>query len=489
MGEHDTSSLAKYNRKHYINGKFVDSVSQSTYTVYNPKDGTLLSDQMAIAGAEDVEKAVQAAETAFFDGPWSKFTAVQRAACLNKLADILEERLVEILILDSLASGNPISLAPTRDRPYIIGHLRYYAGWTDKMKGDYFPDDDGFLKLVRHEPLGVCAAINPFNSPIAAFFFKVAPALATGNVMIVKPSEKTPYGTFALAPLFEEAGFPPGVIQILSGTGETGSLLAEHMRIRKISFTGSIPTGKRVQIAAAKSNLKRVTLELGGKSPAVVFEDADIDNAVAWTVKAILARSGQVCVSATRVYVQSSVFDKFVKEYTSRMTEAQGKLGDPQDPEVQLGPLVDVAAAERVVGMIERGKNEAQLVTGGKRVGDSRGAFVQPTVFINPKPDAEIYKKEIFGPVAVVKEFTTEDEVIRMANDTEYGLMAGVFTQDLNRALRVSAKLDSGVVGVNCVSQMSLQAPFGGKKASGLGREFGEYALRAYTEPKTVLIK
>jgi acyl-CoA reductase-like NAD-dependent aldehyde dehydrogenase len=316
---------------------------------------------------------------------------------------------------------------------------------------------------------------------------KAAPALATGNVLIVKPSEKTPLASLALAPLFEQAGFPKGVVQVVTGGGETGALLSAHMQIRKISFTGSIPTGKKIQVAAAQSNLKRVTLELGGKSPAVVFEDCNLDNAVTWTINAILARSGQVCIAATRVYVQKGIAQKFIDRYVEKMRAAAEDLGDPQDMAVKLGPLVDETQFERVKAMVARGKTEAELVVGGVQHGET-GCYMEPTVFLNPSADAEIYKKEIFGPVSIVKTFETEEEVLRMANDTEYGLMSGVFTRDVTRALRVASKLDSGVVGVNCVSMINMQAPFGGRKQSGYGREMGEYALRAYTEPKTILI-
>lgn len=316
---------------------------------------------------------------------------------------------------------------------------------------------------------------------------KAAPCLAMGNVLIVKPSEKTPLGSLALGPLFEQAGFPPGVLQVLSGDGSTGALLAKHMRIRKVSFTGSIPTGKTIQQAAAQSNLKRVTLELGGKSPALIFDDANLDNALTWTLNAILARSGQVCMSATRVYVQKPISEEFIKRYVDKMKAAAADLGDPQDMSVKLGPLVDQTQFERVKGMVERGKKEAELAVGGVQHGET-GFYMEPTVFLNPRSDAEIYQKEIFGPVAIIKTFETEEEAVALANDTEYGLVSGVFTRDVTRAMRVSALLDTGVVGVNCVTYINMQAPFGGRKQSGLGREFGEYALRAYTEPKTILI-
>ncbi|OQU97187.1 hypothetical protein CLAIMM_03161 [Cladophialophora immunda] len=475
----------RYN-KLFLNGQYVASKTGETYSLKNPKNNEAVIDDIPIAGPADVEAAVRYAEEAF-QGPWSRFTAIQRTECLLKLASLLDEELIPILTLDSLTSGIPVSLAPIRERNYIRNCLLYYAGWTDKQKGDYYPPDDGFVKLVRHEPLGVCAAINPFNAPVSCFILKAAPALATGNVMIIKPSEKTPLGSLAIAPLFEKAGFPPGVVQVVTGPGSTGALLAEHMRIRKVSFTGSIATGKRIQEAAARSNLKRVTLELGGKSPAVIFEDANLDNALTWTVNAILTRSGQLCVAASRVYVQRSVADEFIQKYKEKMAAATNDLGDPQDPSVRLGPMVDQGQLERVVKMVERGRSEAELVVGGVRHGET-GCYMEPTVFLNPKDDAEIYKNEIFGPVSIIKTFETEEEVLRLANDTEFGLMSGVFTRDITRALRVSSILDTGVVGINCVSLQSLQAPFGGKKQSGIGREFGEYALRLFTEPKTVLI-
>lgn len=316
---------------------------------------------------------------------------------------------------------------------------------------------------------------------------KACPALVTGNVLIVKPSEKTPLGTLACGPLFEEAGFPKGVLQIVTGFGRTGALLASHMRIRKISFTGSIQTGRKIQMAAAQSNLKRVTLELGGKSPALVFDDCNLENAVTWTANAILARSGQVCIAASRVYVQKTILNEFLEKYTARIKAAVSDFGDPQDDTVKMGPLVDAGQLERVKGMVDRAKNEAELVVGGSRHGEA-GCYMEPTVFINPKPDAEVYRNEVFGPVSVVRTFETEEEVLSMANDTEYGLASGVFTKDISRAMRVSKKLDSGVVGINYVSYINMQVPFGGRKQSGIGREYGDAALRAFTESKTVFI-
>ncbi|RSL41468.1 hypothetical protein CEP54_015815 [Fusarium duplospermum] len=401
--------------------------------------------EIPVGDVEDVDTAVRYAEAAF-KGEWASFTSAQRARCLNKLADIMEEHLEHLLRLDTRTGGHPISLIPTREKHYIVSRLRYTAGWCDKFKGEYMPDDDGFVKLVRHEPLEVCAAICPFNSPIATAFHKIGPALVTGNVVIVKPSEKTPLGTLALGPLIEMAGIPEGVVQIISGPGKTGELLARHMRIRKISFTGSVATGKKIQVARAQSNLKRVTLELGGKSPAVIFDDANLDNALEWTIKAIMARTGQVCIAASRVYVQKTISDEFIKKYVAKMGEALNHMGDPEDPEVAYGPLVDKLAFDRVKGMIERAKNDAELVVGEKTIGD-KGCYIEPTVFVNPKPDAEIATDEVFGPVSVIQTFETEEEVLAKANDSEFGLMAGVFTRDITRALRVSSKFESGVVG------------------------------------------
>lgn len=341
---------------------------------------------------------------------------------------------------------------------------------------------------MRNEPLGVTAGIVPWNGGIVNVGMKAAPALATGNCFILKPSEKTPFSSLALGHLIKEAGFPPGVFQILSGDGSTGALIASHMRIRKVSFTGSIATGKKIQEMAAKSNLKRVTLELGGKSPAVIFDDADLDNAVTWTANAITQNTGQVCFAASRVYVQEGIYDKFIEKYKEAMLAKTKEVGHPEKEESKIGPLVDEAQFNRVSGFIERGqKGQGKLLLGGQRIGSS-GYYIEPTVFTDVDPASEIHTQEIFGPVSVVKSFKTEEEIMKLSNDTNFGLMAGVFTQDINKALRVASEFESGMVGVNCVSLMFMSAPFGGSKESGLGREMGIHALRAFTEPKTIMI-
>jgi aldehyde dehydrogenase (NAD+) len=384
-----------------------------------------------------------------------------RRDIMLKFASLIEKHGVALAELSRITLGAPYGSFGMFETGLAAEAFKYNAGWIDKFAGESFPQEDGFLKIVRNEPLGVTAGIVPWNGPLGTAGLKAAPALATGNCFILKPSEKTPFASLALGPLIVEAGFPPGVFQVLSGDGLTGALISAHMRIRKVSFTGSIPTGKRIQEAAAKSNLKRVTLELGGKSPAVVFDDANLENAITWTANAITANTGQVCFAATRLYVQEGIYDKFVEGYKKALQEKAKTIGDPEAESTVMGPLIDKAQFDRVSGFIERGKNgQGTLLTGGSRVGD-KGFFIEPTVFTNVQADAEIITQEIFGPVAVLNSFKTEEEIMEKSNATNFGLMAGVFTQDINKALRVASEFDSGMVGINCVSLMMMQAPFG----------------------------
>ncbi|KAM5352827.1 hypothetical protein ACJ41O_005549 [Fusarium nematophilum] len=413
--------------------------SPSFCSVYNPATGALVSDRIPIAGSDDVDEAVAAANTAFRpDSPWRRMTNVERREILLKFADLLEENQERLAYLTRLTLGAPII---------------------------------------------------PWNGPLASVGLKAAPALATGNVFILKPSEKTPLMAAELGKLVIEAGFPPGVFQVLVGDGSTGAALASHMQVAKVSFTGSIQTGKTVQVLAAKSNLKRVTLELGGKSPAVIFDDANLENAVNWAVNALVTNSGQICFAATRVYVQAGIYDAFVEAYLAALKAKSKAIGDPEESGIEIGPVVDKLQHERVMGIISSAKEnkDGTLLAGGQQIG-KKGYFIEPTVFADTKDTSFIYKDEIFGPVAVINKFDTEDGIVRRSNDSKYGLMAGVFTQDISRALRLSSLIDSGVVGVNCISTISFSCPFGGTKESGLGRENGEHALRAYTEPKTILI-
>jgi aldehyde dehydrogenase (NAD+) len=465
--------------------KYVASKNSKKLELYNPKDGSLVANDVDLAGEEDVDAAVVAAEKAF--PAWRKIAPIERRNIMLKFASLIEKHDIALAELTRITLGAPYSAFGKFDTGLTAEAFKYNAGWIDKFAGESFPQEDGFLKIVRNEPLGVTAGIVPWNGPLSTMGLKAAPALATGNCFIIKPSEKTPFAALSLGPLIIEAGFPPGVFQVLSGDGVTGALISSHMRIRKVSFTGSISTGKRIQEAAAKSNLKRVTLELGGKSPAVVFNDADLENAIMWTANAITANTGQVCFAASRVYVQEEIYDKFVEGYKKALEEKAKTVGDPDAETTVLGPLIDKAQFERVSGFIDRGKSQGTLLTGGSRVGD-KGFFIQPTVFTNVADNAEIITNEIFGPVAVLNSFKTEEEILEKSNNTNFGLMAGVFTQDINRAMRMASEFDSGMVGINCVSLMFMNAPFGGTKESGIGREGGSAALRAFTDPKTIMI-
>ncbi|EEY23066.1 aldehyde dehydrogenase [Verticillium alfalfae VaMs.102] len=421
-------------------------------------------------------------------GPWASFTGVQRAACLNKFADIVEKNVDHLAYCESLPTGRPIAGIIHMDLAHMAQVFRYYAGWADKIAGQSFSEDNGFAKIVRYEPLGVCASLASYNATFLYVGWKLAPALAAGNTVIFKPSEKSPLGILAMAPLFAEAGFPPGVVQFLTGARETGALLSSHQRIAKISFTGSIAAGKAVQEAATNSNLKKVTLELGGKSAAVVFDDADFDLCVGCVGGGFLANSGQICVAASRVLIQESIAPKFIQAIKEVFEQARDGMGSsPLELSTQHGPIVDKSQFDRIMGYIEKGKQSAELITGGNRKG-SKGCFIEPTLFVNPTSDSPIWKEEIFGPVLTVKTFKTEEEAIELANDTVYGLASCLYTSDLSRALRVSSALESGGVSVNSPYLPELNTPFGGSKQSGQGRELGSHGLYSYLEPKSVHI-
>ncbi|KAF4985480.1 hypothetical protein FDECE_16536 [Fusarium decemcellulare] len=406
---------------------------------------------------------------------------------LLNLAALVLKHSETLSALSRLTLGGPISAVGAMEVVFAAEVLRYFAGWTDKLAGETYPEEDGFFKFVRQEPLGVTAGIIPWNAPIGSVCVKAAPALATGNCIILKLSEKTPFAGLAMGTLIKAAGFPPGVFQVLTGDGSTGALISSHMRIRKVSFTGSTATGKKIQEAAARSNLKRVTLELGGKSPALVFDDADVENAVKWCVNAVTMNTGQACFAATRVYVQSGIYDAFASRYKALIEEKTKLVGNPDDPATIIGPLVDESQFNRVLGFMDRGSSQGRLLVGGGKLHD-KGFFVAPTVFLDVPEDAEIMRNEIFGPVAVINKFETEEEALTLANNSKYGLMAGIFTKDITRAMQFSSELDSGMVGINAVSTVFWQTPFGGTKESGIGRENGVHAIRSFTEPKTVFI-
>ncbi|KAF2640837.1 aldehyde dehydrogenase [Massarina eburnea CBS 473.64] len=471
---------------HFINNEFIEGSSASTYAVHNPADDTLVGN-INLARETEVDAAVSAARAAFESGPWSTMKGAERGVLLNKLADLIQASGDELAKAEAQAMGQPVAANAAVVLPLGVGHFRYIAGWADKIEGQTWPVEDGWWRYTQYEPYGVCAGIGPWNVSLLTFAWKVGTALATGNTVVYKNSEKTPYGVLVLARLVKEAGFPPGVVNIVSGDGVTGSLLAHHMDIDKISFTGSGPSGQKVLEAAAKSNNKKVTLELGGKSPSLVFEDANLDNALVMNSDMFLFNNAQACIAASRLFVQSSIADKFIEGLKARFEGAVQAIGDPSAPTTMQGPLADLKQLERVLGYIEAGKSEGTLAVGGARHGDT-GAFVKPTIFLNPSKTGKIYREEIFGPVLVISTFETEEEAIEMANDTSYGLSACVYTGSTSRALRVASKIKAGTIGVNGAFAPDNNTPFGGYKQSGIGRELGKEGLYAYLQAKSVRV-
>ncbi|ORE09080.1 aldehyde dehydrogenase [Rhizopus microsporus var. microsporus] len=466
----------------FINNQFVKG--SDTIDTVNPATGKVICAVQA-AEAKDVDAAVEAAEAAF-QGPWKNMPALQRAALMHKLADLIDRDNEELAQIETLDNGKGITFSRLFDAKQIAISLRYFAGFADKVHGKVI-DTEGCLSYTRHEPIGVCGAIIPWNFPLMMLGWKLGPALATGNTIVVKTSEMTPLSALKVAQLVIEAGFPPGVINIITGYGaKAGDALARHMKVAKIAFTGSTLVGRMVMKAAAESNLKKVTLELGGKSPNIIFDDADLDQAVRWAHKGIFFNHGQCCCAGSRVYVQESIYDEFLKrfkEYTSKT-----KLGDPHDDDTFQGPQISQTQFERIMGYIESGKKEgATCYMGGQRWGNE-GYYIEPTVFTDVRQDMKIVQEEIFGPVVTVSKFKDIDDVVHMALDTEYGLAAAVFTQNTARAVDISNRLQAGTVWINCYNELDYNTPFGGFRQSGIGRENGEYALDNYIQVKTVKI-
>ncbi|XP_014557232.1 hypothetical protein COCVIDRAFT_37363 [Bipolaris victoriae FI3] len=471
----------------FINNEYVDAQNKETLAVYSPHDESLVTDQLQVAGQEDVDKAVAAARAAFH-GEWSKWTPAQRSTVMLKFADLVDQHADELALWESTCMGQAISTTKMLYKIFT-GAFRYYAGWTDKLLGEQYPAHDGFYRVVQYDPIGVCAGIGAWNGAPGFFGSKVATAVAVGCTVVYKGSEKTPIGVLQLGDLIKEAGFPPGVINIITGAGSTGAMLSAHMDINKLSFTGSLDTGKKIQELAAKSNMKRVVLELGGKSPSLIFDDADLDNALQHHSLNFLFNTGQACVAASRVFVQESIAQNFIEQLKARFEQVSQTTGSPLDPKTIFGPLADSLQYERVMKYFEIGKQEAELITGGKRHNYSNtGYYVEPTIFLNPKDDARIYREEIFGPVLTIKTFKTEEEAIRMANDTFFGLSACIYTASTSRALRIAKQIDSGNVNINSSQSFSIAAPFGGNKQSGIGREGGRQGLLHFVETKTISI-
>uniref|UniRef100_A0A8C7LHL4 Aldehyde dehydrogenase 1 family, member A2 n=1 Tax=Oncorhynchus kisutch TaxID=8019 RepID=A0A8C7LHL4_ONCKI len=472
----------------FINNEWQDSVSGKTFPVYNPASGEQIC-EVQEAEKADVDKAVQAARLAFTLGSvWRRMDASERGRLLAKLADLVERDSAYLATIESMDSGKPFLPTLFVDLQGTIKTLRYYAGYADKIHGTSIPMDGDYLSFTRHEPIGVCGQIIPWNFPLMMTAWKLGPALACGNTVVLKPAEQTPLTCLYIGSLVKEAGFPPGVVNILPGFGPTaGAAIASHMGIDKVAFTGSTEVGKLIQEAAGKSNLKRVTLELGGKNPNIIFADADLDLAVEQAHQGVFFNAGQCCTAGSRIFVEEPIYEEFVRRSVERAKRRT--VGSPFDPTTEQGPQISQEQQSRVLEFIQSGISEgARLECGGKALG-LKGFFIEPTVFSNVKDDMRIAKEEIFGPVQQIMKFKTIDEVIERANNTEYGLVAAVFTSDITKAMTISTAMQAGTVWINCFNALSMQCPFGGYKMSGNGRELGDCGLKEYSEVKTITIK
>ncbi|KAJ8733364.1 hypothetical protein PYW08_001662 [Mythimna loreyi] len=472
--------------KLFIDNEWVDAKSGKTFETYTPHDGSVIA-KVAEGDKADIDLAVAAAKRAFHrNSEWRQLDASQRGEIIRKFGDLIERDVKYLAELESYNNGMILSFA-NMFTGGTVNSIRYIAACADKIKGDTLAADGEVFSYTLRQPVGVCGIILPWNGPIAIFANKVCTALAAGCTVVVKPAEQTPLTALALAALLVEAGVPKGVVNVVNGFGPgAGSALTHHPDVAKISFTGSVEVGKLIQQAAGVNNLKRITLELGGKSPLVIMDDADLNLAVPYAAQGVFFHQGQICIAASRLFVQSGIYDKFVE---AAVKYAKGiKVGNPADLTTQHGPQVDGEMMNKVLGYIEKGKKEgAKLLCGGNRIGTT-GYYIQPTVFADVTDEMTIAKEEIFGPVQSILKFDTLEEVIDRANNTNYGLASGIFTTNVNNALQFAKHVEAGTVWVNTYLAFTPQSPFGGFKDSGLGRENGMDALLAYTEVKNVVV-
>jgi aldehyde dehydrogenase (NAD+) len=470
----------------YIGGKWVEGVDKKKFDVINPATEEVIC-QVCEGTEKDVDLAVSAARKAFNTTWGTHVSPNTRSNLMLKLADITEKNIDLLAAVESLDNGKSISMA-RGDVGAVVACIRYYGGWADKIEGKTIDIDPSMMHYTRQEPIGVCGQIIPWNFPLLMFAWKIGPALATGNTLIMKTAEQTPLSALVMTQFIEEAGFPAGVFNLINGFGKVaGAAVASHMDIDKVAFTGSTLVGRNIMKAAASSNLKKVTLELGGKSPNIVFKDADIDAAIEWVNFGIYYNHGQCCCAGTRIFVQEEIYDKFLEAFKKRAQA--NEVGDPFHEKTFQGPQVSQLQYDRIMGYIKAGKEEGATVEiGGERHGD-KGYFIKPTIFSNVTNNMKIMQEEIFGPVCAIAKFKDEADVISLGNDTTYGLAAAVHTKDLGTAIRVSNALKAGTVWVNCYNKLHHQLPFGGFKESGIGRELGEAALANYTQTKSVAIQ
>ena len=472
-----------------INGEWVAARSGKTLAVFDPATGREIG-RVAEAGPEDVDRAVAAARAAFESGPWPETLPAAREALLWKLADLIEQHAAELAEIESINNGKTRFMASIIDVPGARDYFRYMAGWATKIEGTTMQTSIGgipgakFHTYVAREPVGVVAQIVPWNFPLAMAAWKLAPALAAGCTCILKPAEQTPLTALRLGELIGEAGFPPGVVNILTGLGETaGAALVAHPGVDKIAFTGSTEVGKLIN-KSATDTLKRVSLELGGKSPVIVLPDADVNTVIGGAAMAIFFNSGQVCTAGSRLYAHSSIFDRVVEGLSAAAGDI--RLGPGLDQATQMGPLVSKEQQERVLGYIESGRKQGAAVVAGGEAPSHPGYYVKPTVLVNVRPEMRVVREEIFGPVLVAQRFDQLDEVVKAANDSPYGLGASIWTNNLSTAHRLIPRIKAGTVWVNCHNMVDPNMPFGGFKQSGFGREHGRVALDMYTELKSV---
>ena len=478
------------NKKLLIDGEWVDAASGKTFPATDPATGQTLT-EVALGQGEDIDRAVRAARRAFDAGPWPSMKPNQRERLLWRIGDMLSERAEEFGQLEALDNGKSAGIATAVDVAWSADIFRYYAGWATKIEGSTinvsmpFAPGGEFHGYTLREPVGVCGLIVPWNFPLLMAAFKLGPALAAGNTVILKPAEQTPLTALLLGEVFQEAGFPPGVVNIVTGFGDAGAALSGHADVDKIAFTGSTEVGKKI-VDSAKGNLKKVSLELGGKSANVVFADADLDIAVEGSLNAWLFNHGQCCVAGTRLYVEDRIFDDFTQAVAEAASKV--KIGPGLDPTTQLGPLISQEQFDKVTAYLREGLADgARALTGGRRWGDT-GYFVEPTVFVDVKSEFSVVREEIFGPVVAALPFKTENDVIAAANDSIYGLAAGIWTKDISKAHRTAKRLKAGSVWINQYNGFDTAMPFGGYKQSGWGRELGATALDLYTQTKAVNI-